>query len=155
PPLAERDDNSLAKALSVRDRMAQHRNSPACATCHSMIDPAGFALENFDAVGHWRNVDESLNKIDASGVLPDGTAFDGLAQFREAVLHEPERFVTTVTEKLFTYALGRGVEYYDMPFVRAIVRDAAPSGYKLSALIAGIAKSKPFLMRRAETRPPA
>jgi mono/diheme cytochrome c family protein len=151
PPLAERDAESLANAVSVRERMAQHRANPSCASCHMVMDPAGFALENFDAVGHWRDVDESFNRIDASGALPDGTAFNGLAEFREAILRDPRQFVTTVTEKLLTYALGRGVEYYDMPAVRAIVRDSAPGGYRLSALITGITSSRPFLMRRAES----
>ena len=113
-----------------------------------MIDPPGFALENFDAVGRWRDVDESFQPLDTSGALPDGTRFDGVVQLRQALLNPPTRFVTTVTEKLFTYGLGRGLEYYDAPAVRKVVHDAAPEGYKLSSLIVGIVKSLPFQMSR-------
>ncbi len=148
PPLQETKDG-LKKVLSVRERLVQHRTNPVCASCHSMIDPPGFALENFDAVGMWRDVDEARTGIDASGVLPDGTKFDGITGFREALLSHPDRFVTTVTEKLLTYALGRGTEYYDLPAIRRIVREAAPSRYKLSSLILGITKSTPFQMRRS------
>src|SRR5713101_8253251 len=109
--------------------MSQHRSNPVCASCHNMIDPAGFALENFDSIGRWRTVDESFNPIDASGSLPDGTKFQGIIEFREALVRHPERFVSTVTEKLLTYALGRGLEYYDMPAVRKIVRQASADGY--------------------------
>ena len=92
----------------MRERMAQHRANPACSACHALIDPLGFALENFDAIGRWRTVDESFNRIDATGSLPDGTAFDGVADLREALARRPERFVTTLVERLLTYALGRG-----------------------------------------------
>src|SRR5204863_5172583 len=115
------DQKTQAKMKTMRERMAQHRASPECASCHRMIDPAGFALENFDAIGRWRTVDDSFNPIDPSGALPDGTTFTGLADFREALVRRPERFATTVAEKLLTYALGRGLEYYDMPAVRKIV----------------------------------
>ena len=133
----------------MRERMSAHRNNPACAACHAMIDPAGFALEHFDAIGRWRAVDESYNEIDASGVLPDGTAFDGAAGLREALGEVPTRFVRTFTEKLLTYALGRGVEYYDMPAVRRILRDTAADGYQMHALILGIVESDPFQQRKA------
>ena len=113
-----------------------------------MIDPPGFALENFNAVGQWRARDEAAAPIDASGVLPDGTQFDGVSDFRAALVQDPEAFATTVTRKLMTYALGRGLEPYDMPAVRSVVCAAAPDGLKLSALVAGIARSVPFQMRR-------
>jgi hypothetical protein len=113
-----------------------------------MIDPLGFALENFDAVGKWRNRDDAYRDIDTSGVLPDGTKFSGVAELRSALLRKPEQFVTTVTERLMTYGLGRGVEYYDMPALRKIVRDAAP-GYKMSDVVIGIVRSLPFQMRRS------
>ena len=136
------------KVLSVRERLAQHRASPTCASCHAMIDPPGFALEHFDAIGRWRELDESFQPIDASGVLPDGTRFDGVVALREALLNPPTRFVTTVSEKLFTYALGRGLEHYDAPAVRTVVRDAARDDYKFSSLVLGIVRSLPFQMSR-------
>jgi hypothetical protein len=134
--------------LSVRERMAQHRANPVCAGCHAMIDPPGFALENFDAIGQWRSVDEGSNAVDASGALPDGTKFDGLIDFRAKLLRDPEVFATTVTRKLLIYALGRGLEAYDMPAVRRIIRDARPGQLTLSDLVVGITKSVPFQMRR-------
>ena len=109
----------------MRERMAAHRDNPACASCHAMIDPLGFGLERFDPVGRLRQVDEQYQPIDASGTLPDGTVFDGLSELRTALLERPDRFVGTLSEKMLTYALGRGVEYYDMPAIRAIVRRAA------------------------------
>ena len=147
------DRKTQAKVATLRERMSQHRANPACASCHNVIDPAGFALENFDAVGRWRIVDESFNTIDASGALPDGTRFDGVAEFREALVRRPERFVATVTGKLLTYALGRGVEHYDMPAVRRIVADAAEGGYRLQEIVAGVVESYPFLHRRAAAGP--
>jgi hypothetical protein len=136
------------KVPSVRERLAQHRASPTCASCHAMIDPPGFALEHFDAIGRWRELDESFQPIDASGVLPDGTRFDGVAALRQALLNPPARFVTTVSEKLFTYALGRGLEHYDAPAVRTVVRDAARDDYKFASLVLGIVRSVPFQMSR-------
>jgi hypothetical protein len=143
------DKKTQGRTLSVRDRMAQHRANPACSACHSLIDPAGFALENFDAIGRWRTVDESYNKIDATGILPDGSKFDGVVELRAVLTKQPDRFVTTMTEKLLTYALGRGVEYYDMPAVRTIVKDAAPGGYRFQQIVQGIVESAPFRMRTA------
>jgi mono/diheme cytochrome c family protein len=148
PALSDR--RTQAKTQTMRERMSQHRASPACASCHSMIDPAGFALENFDAIGRWRTVDESFNAIDATGALPDGTAFNGANELRTALTSHPDRFVHTVTEKLLTYALGRGVEYYDMPAVRKILKDAAPGGYRMQSIILGIVKSYPFQFRRVD-----
>jgi hypothetical protein len=140
------------KALSIRERMAAHRANPVCASCHSTIDPAGFALENFDATGAWRDTDEFGKPIDPSGTLPDGTTFQTLAQFRAALLSRPDRFVSTLTQKLTTYALGRGLEYYDMPAVRTMMKRAAAGDYRFSSLILGIVDSVPFQMRRGQPR---
>ena len=145
------DKKTQAKVATMRERMSAHRANPVCAACHSMIDPAGFALEGFDAIGRSRVVDESFNALDTSGMLPDGTAFDGVAELRAALVERPERFVGTVTEKLLTYALGRGLAYYDMPAVRRIVREAAASDYGMQSIIVGIVKSYPFLHRRSES----
>jgi hypothetical protein len=148
PALPDKSGVYAGRTLSMRERMAEHRSNPACAGCHATIDPLGFGLEHFDAIGRWRNVDESYGKIDASGMLPDGTPFDGVAGLRAALLAQPERFVTALTERLLTYSLGRGVEYYDMPAVRAIVREAERNNYKLSAIVLAITKSLPFQNRR-------
>ena len=157
PELVE-DDGEADRPATMRERMAQHRASPACATCHAKIDPLGFALENFDAVGRWRTHDGdpadptgAAAPIDASGALPDGVPFDGPAAFRDALLGEPwaREFAATVTEKLLTYALGRGLDHRDAPAVRSILRDAAPNGYRWSSLILGIVESVPFRMRTA------
>ena len=136
------------KVLSMRERIAQHRNNPVCASCHAMMDPLGLALENFDAVGKWRDLDESGAPIDAAGSLPDGTRFVGVDGLKKALLSS-DRFVATLTEKMLTYALGRGLEYYDAPSVRAIVRDAAGEDYRFTSLIRGIVQSAPFQMRRS------
>ena len=135
---------------TLRQRMEIHRRNPVCATCHAQIDPIGFALENFDAIGKYRTMDGG-SPIDASGTLPDGTTFDGPATFREVLMGQRDAYILTLTEKLMTYALGRGVEYYDMPSVRAVIRGAAPRDYRWSAIIMGIVKSTPFQLRRAES----
>jgi hypothetical protein len=135
-----------AVTASIRERLAQHRQNPACNSCHAAIDPLGFALENFDVIGAWRTVDESGNPIDAGGATASGARVEGLAGLRALLLEEPEQFARTVTEKLLTYALGRRLEYYDRPAVRQIVRDAAAHEYRWSAIILGIVKSPPFLM---------
>ena len=142
------DRKTQAKVATLRERMSAHRANPACASCHNIIDPTGFALENFDAVGRWRVVDESFNTIDASGALPDGTPFEGVTDLTAALVRRPARFVTTVTEKLLTYALGRGLEHYDMPAVRRIVGDAAQNDYRFQTIVAGIVDSYPFRYRR-------
>jgi len=147
------DQKTQAKVHTLREQMARHRANEPCATCHSMIDPAGFALENFDAIGRWRVVDESFNALDTSGALPDGTKFSGVKELKEALVKHPERFVNTVTEKLMTYALGRGLEYYDMPSVRKVVKDASADNYRMQAIILGIVKSYPFQMRRVDPTP--
>jgi hypothetical protein len=141
------------KPLTVRTRMEQHRTNPVCASCHRPMDPLGFALENFDAVGRWRS-HEGGAPVDASGALPDGTTFQGPVALRKLLLTQREEFVMTVTEKLMTYALGRGLEPHDMPAVRRIVREAAPDEYRWSSLILGIVKSVPFQMCMSlESRP--
>ncbi|MCY4660620.1 MAG: DUF1592 domain-containing protein [Acidobacteria bacterium] len=145
------DQRTQAKRPTVRERLEAHRDNPACSACHAMIDPTGFALENFDAIGRWREVDESFNPIDPSGVLPDGRAFGDVAGMRQALVADPEQFVTTVTEKLMTYALGRGLDYYDMPSLRRIVRGAAEDDYRIQSVILGIVASDPFLMRRSQS----
>jgi hypothetical protein len=136
--------------LSMRERMVAHRANPSCAGCHAIMDPIGLSLENFDGVGRVRMLGESSEPIDASGMLPDGTKFEGAVGLKRALLNKSDQFVTTVVEKLLTYALGRGVEYYDQPAVRAIVRDAARNDYRFSSgLIMGVVRSVPFQMRRA------
>jgi hypothetical protein len=130
---------------TIRERLALHRGSPVCASCHSSIDPVGFALENFDAIGGWRTIDESGKPVDASGSLVNGRKIEGLSGLRAALLEQPERFPSTVTEKLLAYALGRRLDYYDKPVVRRIVRDAAANDYRWSSLIVGIVKSPTFL----------
>ena len=138
------------EALSMREATERHRANPVCASCHRLMDPPGFALEQFDAVGRFRTRSVAGTPIDASGELPDGTRFDGAAGLREALVGRPERFVGTLTEKLLTYALGRGLEHYDAPAVRAVTRAAAEDGYRFSSLVVGIVESAPFRMRRAE-----
>ena len=150
PPFEE--ETHAAKPKSVRERLEVHRRNPACAGCHRMIDPAGLALENFDAVGAWRTRDGGTRgtPVDASGQLVDGTKVDGVVALREALMREPEIFVGTVTEKLLTYALGRGLTASDMPAVRAIVRGARPDRYRFSSIVLGIVRSVPFQMRAAK-----
>jgi hypothetical protein len=146
PDLEDRAEDG--RLLSVRQRMEQHRANPACASCHRQMDPLGFALENFDALGRWRTAD-GATPIDASGVLSDGTKFQGPAGLRNVLLSRPEQFVCTVTEKLLMYALGRRVEYYDAPAVRKILREAASNDYRWSSIILGIVNSTAFQMRRS------
>ncbi len=145
---ALKEKSTGAKALSMRERIAQHRANPACSGCHQLMDPVGFSLENFDAVGRWRTVEEG-EPIDVSGSLPDGSKFAGARGLEKALLSRPEAFATTLTEKLLTYALGRGVEYYDAPAVRKVVRDARGRDFRFSSFIAGIVNSAPFQMRRS------
>jgi hypothetical protein len=150
PDVPELEDSSEGETLTMRERLAKHRANPSCATCHNLMDPLGFALENYSAVGVWRTIDETGAPIDAAGTMPDGTPFASVAEFR-SVLENSELFVMTLTEKLLTYGLGRGVEAYDQPAVRAIVRSAAEHDYRFSALITGVVQSPPFRMRRAGT----
>ncbi len=145
------ETTGTGEALSMREATERHRANPVCASCHRLMDPPGFALEQFDAVGRFRTRSAAGTPIDATGELPDGTRFDGAAGLREALAGRPERFVGTLTEKLLTYALGRGLEHYDAPAVRAITRGAAEDGYRFSSLVVGIVESAPFRMRRAES----
>jgi hypothetical protein len=130
----------------MREATVRHRASPVCASCHALMDPIGFAMENFDAVGKWREHDAGA-PIDTSGVLPDGTRIDGLAGLKQALLAKPGHFASAVTEKLLMYALGRNLQYYDVPAVRAVVRTAADDDYRFSSMVMGIVKSAPFQMR--------
>jgi hypothetical protein len=129
--------------------MEEHRGNPVCAGCHKIMDPIGLALENFDGVGQWRTMDSGF-KIDASGQLVDGAKVDGPSSLRKALLDRPEAFVGTVTEKLLMYGVGRETKYYDMPVVRAVMRDSARDRYRFSELVLGIVKSAPFQMRVKE-----
>jgi hypothetical protein len=152
PPLPNvgelRPTSQSGDVLSMRQRMEQHRARPVCASCHAMMDPLGLALENFDAVGKWRTLGESSAPIDASGSLPDGTKFEGSAGLRQALL-QSNRFAATLTEKMLTYALGRGLEHYDAPAIRSILRTASREDYRFASLVIGIVQSTPFRMRRA------
>jgi hypothetical protein len=144
PPLPS---NDAAKPTSLRDRMQQHRASPVCASCHVKMDPLGFALEHFDAIGRWRETDGGA-AIDAV-ITMDGATIDNPKAFREALLGRGHEFVQTVVEKLLTYALGRGLQYFDAPTVRALVRESAKDDYRWSSLVLDIVRSEPFQMRRA------
>jgi hypothetical protein len=153
PPDVEgfKENKDGEKALTVREIMVQHRRNPSCNSCHGVMDPLGFALENFDALGEWRSRDRLAGTaIDASGQLVDGTPVRGPIDLRRALTKRPDQFVQTLTERLMTYGLGRSVEYHDMPAVRRIVRDAATDNYRFSSLVMGIVQSAPFQMRRAE-----
>jgi hypothetical protein len=149
PPL---DDGEGVAPKAMRERMEQHRRSPACANCHKIMDPIGLALENFDAVGAWRTADGGT-PIDASGQLSDGSRIEGPASLRNALLRRREVFVRTITEKLLTYALGRGLEFADMPAVRSIVRQAAQHDYRWSSIVRGVVTSAPFQIRTAPSVP--
>ena len=139
-----------AKARTLRERLREHRDNPACAACHDAIDPPGFALENFDSIGRYRERDASWNAIDSAAVLPDGTRVQGVAGLKQALVAKPERFATTVAERLLTYALGRGLEAYDAPSVREIVTRAADDGFRMQSLIVNVAQSYPFRMRGSD-----
>ena len=148
-PALKTEGAEKGKTLSMREAMVQHRANPACAGCHARMDPIGFALENFDALGRWRDRDAG-KPIDASGVLPDGMKIDGAPGLKKALLAHPEQFVGTVAEKLLMYALGRNVQYYDAPALRAIVRGASAANNTFESLVLGIVKSAPFQMRAAQ-----
>src|SRR2546426_2492064 len=142
-------DGTVPANLPIRERLSLHRNNAVCASCHRTIDPVGFALENFDAVGRWRDEEGDSGAIDVSGGIPGAGELKGVAGLEEALLRRPELFAGTLTEKLLTFALGRGVEYYDGPAIRKILREAEPDRYRFSSLILGIVKSVPFQMRRS------
>jgi hypothetical protein len=142
-------DGNVPANLPIRERLSLHRNNPVCANCHRTIDPVGFALENFDAEGRWRDQEGDSGAIDVSGGLPGAGELKGVAGLEEALLRRPELFAGTLTEKLMTFALGRGVEAYDAPAIRKILREAEPDRYRFSSLILGIVKSVPFQNRRS------
>lgn len=146
---ALKENAGIGKNLTMRERMAQHRVNPQCAACHNVIDPVGFAMENYDAVGRWRITDDG-KPIDNAGSLPDGAKFNGVDGLQAAILKYPDLFATTVAEKLLTYGLGRGVEYFDGPAVRKVVRSAKAQDYKFSSFIIGVVGSAPFQMRRSQ-----
>jgi hypothetical protein len=147
PGLPDRGEGG--KPASVRERLELHRRNPVCASCHAPMDPLGFALENFDAIGTWRRVSEAGTPIDATGTLPNGVKFEGPAGLRTVLLRQKEQFAATVTSKLLAYAIGRGLQDTDRPTVRAVVRDAAPADYRWSSIVLGIVKSLPFQMRKS------
>ncbi len=144
PALKERSDTG--KPTTLRERMEEHRTNPTCAGCHRMMDPIGFSLENFDALGQWRTTDEGV-KIDPSGTVFNGAKVDGPASLRQMLTSRPEVFVGVLIEKMLTYGLGRGVQYYDMPAVRSVVRDAGRNDFRFSSIVLGIVKSAPFQMK--------
>jgi len=147
PALTEVNTGQIPKG--IRERLAQHRSDPVCSSCHTVIDPIGFALENFDVIGAWREFDEVGNPVDPSGNYPGGVEFAGFADLRDWMLERGDRFAHNITEKLMTYALGRRVEYYDQPVIRQIVREAASENYSWSSILLGVVKSAPFKMSRA------
>lgn len=152
PDVPALEDNKVDASLSVRERLAEHRRNPACASCHNLMDPVGFALENYDAVGRWREYENGAD-IDVSGGLPDGSKLAGITQLENGLLERPELFVRTLSQKMLTFALGRGVEPFDAPAVRQIMREAAEKDYRFSSIVIGITKSVPFRMRmRSEVK---
>ena len=147
PTLEESAEAAPSRPTTVRGQLELHRRSPACASCHAVIDPIGFALENFNPVGQWRDSGADGARLDTAGVLADGSRVDGPVALREAILSRPDAFVTALTERLMTYALGRGIEPADMPVIRRIVRDAARRNYAFQSIVTGIIDSAPFQMR--------
>ena len=145
PPLK---DNTVSSTFSVRERLAEHRANQACSSCHNLMDPAGLSLENYDALGRWRTLEDG-RPIDNRGGLPDGSMFNGVDGLEQSLLAQPDLFASTLTEKLLTYALGRGIEPHDGPAIRQIVRNTQKDDYRFSALILEIVQSTPFQMRSA------
>jgi hypothetical protein len=150
PNVPALDESAVAANLPMRQRLAAHRTNAVCASCHRTIDPVGFSLENFNAVGQWRDLEVEDQPVDSSGAIPGDKEFKGIDGLEDALLRRPELFVSALTENLMTFALGRGVEYYDAPAIRKVVHDAEKDGYRFSSVIVGIVKSAPFQMRRAE-----
>jgi len=152
PPPADvpslKTETAPGKPLTLREAMTQHRAAPSCAGCHARMDPIGFAMENFDAIGRWRDRD-GQQPIDATGVFPEGTKFEGIPGLKKELLRQPDQFVGTIAERLLMYAIGRNLQYYDAPTVRAVMRDARAANQTLASLVLGIAKSRPFQMREA------
>jgi hypothetical protein len=149
PNVPTLDDNTVSASLPLRERLEQHRANSACAVCHNIMDPVGFALENYDAVGRWRELENGV-PLQTDGSFPDGSNFVGVAGLEQIILSRPELFVHTLTEKLMTFALGRGVEYYDMPAIRKVVRQAKDNNYRFSDIVVGVASSVPFQMRKTQ-----
>jgi hypothetical protein len=147
PALKETAD--IGKPVPVRERLEEHRRNPACAGCHQLMDPIGFALENFDAVGAWRTNDSGF-RVDAAGKMFDGARLDGPVSLRQAILNRSDAFIGTFTENLLSYGLGRVIDYHDMPFVRGIEREAARNNNRFSSFISSVVKSPSFQMRRVE-----
>lgn len=150
-PGLPKERTSEGKTLSMRERMVAHRVNPVCASCHARMDPLGFALENFDAVGRWRTRDESGKPVDVAGALPNGIRFEGVIGLKAELSRQPEEFALTVTEKLLEYAVARGLDFYDAPAVRSIVRNAARDDYRMSSVILSIVRSTPFQLRQPES----
>jgi mono/diheme cytochrome c family protein len=148
-PALKTEGKQAGETLSMREAMTQHRANPSCAGCHARMDPIGFAMENFDAVGRWRDNDNG-NAIDTSGVFTDGSRFEGIAGLKKVLLAHPEQFVHTVAEKLMMYGVGRNLQYFDEPSIRSVVRQAAPDNYTFASLVQGIVKSPPFQMRQSQ-----
>jgi hypothetical protein len=144
-------ENKKDEARSVRERLEQHRANPTCASCHARMDGLGFGLENYDAIGRWRDTDGEAS-VDSSGEMPTGERFDGPAELRSILLDHKDAFVHTLTEKLLTYALGRGLERYDRPVIEEIAASVAADEYRFSSLVLGIVESMPFQMRRGEEK---
>jgi hypothetical protein len=140
------EESAGATVRTVREQLEAHRKNPACASCHRMMDPIGLALENFDAVGSWRGRDAGV-KIDPSSELIDGTKIDGVVGLRQALLARKDLFVNRLTEKMLTYAVGRGLDFHDKPTIRAVAREAAAKDYRFSAIVLGVVKSPQFRMR--------
>ena len=161
PPPPDDVDTTLkeeaagAKPKSIRERLEQHRSQPRCSSCHSVLDPLGFALEGFNAVGQWRTADEGGNPIDNVGNWPGGVKLEGFSGLRAMLVERREQFARTVTRKLMSYAFGRELEYYDQPAVRKIVRDAAADDYRWQSIVSGIVESPGFLMRAHPAGTPA
>ena len=147
PDVPSLEDNTVSAKLPIRERLLAHRANPSCASCHNLMDPLGFALENYDAIGRWRTTDEH-KAIDASGSLPDGSKFVGVGELERGLLQRPQLFAGALSEKLLVFALGRGVEPYDAPAIRQVVSRAQADQYRFSSLILGLVTSTPFQMRR-------
>jgi hypothetical protein len=141
-----KESAKISQSLSMRERMAEHRAKPACAGCHKLMDPVGFSLENYDAVGRWRDAIDG-KPLDVSGGLPDGSKFMGVDGLEQAILRHPDAFADTFSEKLLTFALGRGVDFHDAPAIRKVVRDAQAQDFRFSSFILGIVNSTPFQRR--------
>jgi hypothetical protein len=145
-PALKTEGKDPGQTLTMRDAMVRHRADPACAGCHSRMDPIGFAMENFDAVGRWRDRDGDTS-IDPSGVFPNGEKFNGMAGLKAALLSHPREFVSTISSELLMYAIGRNVQYFDEPAIRSIVKEGARDNYTFSSLVLGVVNSVPFRMR--------